>query len=120
MFLSMIFLNGSATTRIYRYGHTRSHTLLMTICGHPRAAQGRIVFEGADITAEETFTIVRRGIAQSPEGRRIFPHMTVTENLQLGAMTASQEHVEEDLRSAERRVGKECVSTSRERGSRYH
>src|SRR3546814_7621742 len=69
----------------------------MTLCGHPRAAQGRIVFEGADITAEETFTIVRRGIAQSPEGRRIFPHMTVTENLQLGAMTASQDHFEEDL-----------------------
>src|SRR3546814_11586672 len=94
MFLSMIFLNGSATTRIYRYGHTRSHTTLCRSGGHPRAAQGRIVFEGADITAEETFTIVRRGIAQSPEGRRIFPHMTVTENLQRGAMTTSEDHFE--------------------------
>ena len=69
----------------------------MTICGNPRAARGSIRFEGRDITREETFTIVRSGIAQSPEGRRIFPHMTVTENLQLGALTAPPEHFDGDL-----------------------
>lgn len=63
-------------------------TLLMTICGSPRARQGRILFEGQDITAMPTHEIVRLGIAQSPEGRRIFPRMTVLENLQMGSITA--------------------------------
>jgi branched-chain amino acid transport system ATP-binding protein len=69
----------------------------MTICGNPRAAQGRIMFEGEDITREPTHAIVRRGIAHAPEGRRIFPQMTVTENLQLGAITAPPEHFAADL-----------------------
>jgi branched-chain amino acid transport system ATP-binding protein len=60
-------------------------TLLMTVCGRPRAARGRILFDGHDITHLATFEIVRLGIAQVPEGRRIFPRMTVLENLQLGA-----------------------------------
>ncbi len=72
-------------------------TLLMTICGDPRAARGSIVFEGADITRMPTFEIVRRGIAQAPEGRRIFPRMTLLENLQMGATTAPPEYFEEDL-----------------------
>ncbi|BBK43103.1 ABC transporter ATP-binding protein [Allostella vacuolata] len=63
-------------------------TLLMSICGNPRARSGRILFEGRDITRMPTFEIVRLGIAQSPEGRRIFPRMTVLENLQIGATTA--------------------------------
>ena len=63
-------------------------TLLMTICGNPRAARGRIVFEGRDITRLPTFEIMRLGIAHAPEGRRIFPRMTVLENLRIGAATA--------------------------------
>lgn len=63
-------------------------TLLMTICGSPRARSGRVLFEGEDITGLPTHEIVRRGIAQSPEGRRIFPRMTVLENLQMGSITA--------------------------------
>ena len=63
-------------------------TLLMTICGRPRAARGCIQFDGRDITGLPTFEIVRRGIAHAPEGRRIFPRMTVLENLQIGATTA--------------------------------
>ena len=63
-------------------------TLLMTICGSPRARMGRIVFEGQDITQMPTYEIVRLGIAQSPEGRRIFPRMSVLENLQMGSITA--------------------------------
>ena len=87
---------GEIVTLIGANGAGKS-TLLMTICGNPRAARGTIRFDGHDITAEETFTIVRRGIAQSPEGRRIFPHMTVAENLQLGALTAPPEHFDADL-----------------------
>ncbi len=63
-------------------------TLLMTICGEPRAAAGRIAFDGEDITGLATWDIARRGIAHAPEGRRIFPRMSVLENLQLGATAA--------------------------------
>jgi branched-chain amino acid transport system ATP-binding protein len=72
-------------------------TLLMTVCGNPRARQGRILLEGEDITRLPTYDIMRRGIAQVPEGRRIFPRMTVLENLQMGAMTADPGHFAEDL-----------------------
>ncbi len=72
-------------------------TLLMTICGDPRAAEGRIEFDGADITDLPTHEIVRRGIAQAPEGRRIFPFMSVLENLQIGAATTDEAHFEQDL-----------------------
>ena len=72
-------------------------TLLMTICGNPRAASGRIEFEDRDITRWRTDDVVRLGIAQAPEGRRIFPRMTVAENLQLGAVTADPQHFDNDL-----------------------
>lgn len=60
-------------------------TLMMSIFGKPRAKAGRIVFDGIDITAQPTHQIARMSIAQSPEGRRIFPRMSVAENLQMGA-----------------------------------
>lgn len=60
-------------------------TLMMTICGDPRAREGRIIFDGRDITDLPTHEIMHGRIAQSPEGRRIFPRMTVYENLQMGA-----------------------------------
>jgi branched-chain amino acid transport system ATP-binding protein len=60
-------------------------TLMMTICGNPRARRGTILFDGDDITQLPTHQIMARSIAQSPEGRRIFPRMTVLENLQMGA-----------------------------------
>ncbi|HVV93626.1 MAG TPA: ABC transporter ATP-binding protein [Hyphomicrobiales bacterium] len=63
-------------------------TLMMTILGNPRARAGRIVFDGRDIAALPTHAIARLGIAQAPEGRRIFPRMSVMENLQLGATGA--------------------------------
>ena len=72
-------------------------TLLMTICGNPQAAKGQIVFDGQDITRLRTHEIVRRGIAQSPEGRRIFPFMTVMENLQMGASITDPTYFDEDL-----------------------
>jgi branched-chain amino acid transport system ATP-binding protein len=72
-------------------------TLLMTVCGRPRAAHGQILFEGRDITRLATFEIVRLGIAQAPEGRRIFSRMTVLENLQVGATVADRTSFDDDL-----------------------
>ncbi len=65
-------------------------TLMMTICGDPRARSGQIVFDGRIITKLPTHEIVRLSIAQSPEGRRIFPRMTVYENLLMGARLAPE------------------------------
>ncbi|HWG80347.1 MAG TPA: ABC transporter ATP-binding protein [Stellaceae bacterium] len=73
-------------------------TLLMTICGRPQAAEGRITLAGDDITHLPTYEIMRRGIAHAPEGRRIFPRMTVLENLQIGATVTDPTHFTEDLR----------------------
>ncbi len=72
-------------------------TLMMTICGNPRAREGTITFAGKDITRLETHEIARLRIAQSPEGRRIFPRMTVLENLQMGAEIDRARHFDEDL-----------------------
>ena len=72
-------------------------TLMMTICGSPRAREGIITFDGHDITRMETHEIARLRIAQSPEGRRIFPRMTVLENLQMGAELDRARHFDEDL-----------------------
>src|SRR5581483_8995551 len=87
---------GEIVTLIGANGAGKS-TLLMTVCGNPRAAEGRITFEGEDIGALPTHAIVRRGIAQVPEGRRVFPRMTVLENLQLGAVIADPVHYQADL-----------------------
>src|SRR5258708_38855277 len=72
-------------------------TLLMTICGRPPATKGTLLFDGIGITHRETFEIVRMGIAQSPEGRRIFSRMTVLENLQMGATTGEPQHFAQDV-----------------------
>jgi branched-chain amino acid transport system ATP-binding protein len=71
--------------------------MLMTVCGRPRAARGQILFEGRDITRLATFEIVRLGIAQAPEGRRIFSRMTVLENLQVGATIADRTSFDNEL-----------------------
>ena len=60
-------------------------TTLMTICGVNRCRQGRIVFEGKPIQNIPAHEIVRLGLSQVPEGRRIFPRLTVRENLEMGA-----------------------------------
>jgi branched-chain amino acid transport system ATP-binding protein len=87
---------GEIVTLIGANGAGKS-TLLMTVCGQPRAARGQILFEGRDITRLATFEIVRLGIAQAPEGRRIFSRMTVLENLQIGATLTDQTSFDEDL-----------------------
>ncbi|MDR3450921.1 MAG: ABC transporter ATP-binding protein [Alphaproteobacteria bacterium] len=72
-------------------------TLMMSICGQPNAAEGRITFDGGNITGLPTDMIVRHGIALVPEGRRIFPRMSVFENLQLGALVAGEAYFARDL-----------------------
>jgi branched-chain amino acid transport system ATP-binding protein len=87
---------GEIATVIGANGAGKS-TLMMTICGTPRARTGRIVLGGVDITQMPTHEIVHLGIAQSPEGRRIFPRMSVFENLQMGATVDKLRHFDEDL-----------------------
>ncbi|WP_439598751.1 ABC transporter ATP-binding protein [Falsiroseomonas sp.] len=81
---------GEIVTLIGANGAGKS-TLLMSICGDPRARAGRILLDGEEITAKPTHEIMRSGVAQSPEGRRIFPRMSVLENLIMGAQAAGQD-----------------------------
>jgi branched-chain amino acid transport system ATP-binding protein len=76
--------SGEIVTLIGANGAGKS-TLMMTICGTPRARAGKIIYQGENIATLPTHEIMRRDIAQSPEGRRVFPRMTVYENLQMGA-----------------------------------
>jgi branched-chain amino acid transport system ATP-binding protein len=72
-------------------------TLMMTVFGNPRAHDGSISFAGRDITTLPTHEVAKLRIAQSPEGRRIFPRMTVLENLQIGATVTDEAHFVADL-----------------------
>ena len=72
-------------------------TTMMTIFGSPKARSGKIIFEGHDITDMPTHEIARMRIAQSPEGRRIFPRMTVLENLQMGASLDNLTYFKDDV-----------------------
>jgi branched-chain amino acid transport system ATP-binding protein len=87
---------GEIVTLIGSNGAGKS-TLMMTICGSPQARVGSVSFDGQDITRMPTHEIIRLGIAQSPEGRRIFPRMTVLENLQMGATVGNPEHFAPDI-----------------------
>ena len=72
-------------------------TLLGSICGSPRACQGKITLDGQDITTMPTHEIVKLGLAHAPEGRRIFAKMSVYENLQMGAIVADPQYFAQDL-----------------------
>ncbi len=87
---------GEIATMIGSNGAGKS-TLMMTIFGTPRARAGTIIFDGQDITKMPTHEIARLGLAQSPEGRRIFPRMTVFENLQMGATVNNMAFFDEDV-----------------------
>jgi branched-chain amino acid transport system ATP-binding protein len=88
--------DGEIVTLIGANGAGKS-TLMMTIFGDPRAREGRIIYQGRDITRMQTHEIARLNIAQAPEGRRIFSRMTVLENLQMGAQIAEPGHFREDI-----------------------
>lgn len=88
---------GEIVTLIGANGAGKS-TLMMTICGTPQARLGSVTYAGEDITRLPTHEIMHRKIAQSPEGRRIFPRMSVLENLQMGAAINNFAHFDEDLK----------------------
>ena len=82
--ISLEVHDGEIVTLLGANGAGKS-TTLRSINGLNRPRQGSIRFQGKDITGVAAHEIVKRGIAQSPEGRRLFPRMTVTENLEMGA-----------------------------------
>jgi len=85
--VSLIGTNGAGKT-----------TTLKCISGLVRAVQGRITFEGQDITKAAPGDILAKGIAHCPEGRRVFPYMTVEENLQMGSyLRTDKDRVQSDL-----------------------
>jgi branched-chain amino acid transport system ATP-binding protein len=84
--LALIGSNGAGKT-----------TLLMTICGIVRPTAGRIRYEGRDIAGASAYRIMNQGLAQVPEGRRIFPQMTVLENLQMGGAGSAPADFRRDL-----------------------
>jgi branched-chain amino acid transport system ATP-binding protein len=86
--ISLEVYEGEIVTLLGANGAGKS-TTLRSINGLNRPRQGQIRFQGRDITSTQAHEIVKRGIAQSPEGRRLFPRMTVTENLEMGAFQRS-------------------------------
>jgi branched-chain amino acid transport system ATP-binding protein len=95
--ISLEVHRGEIVTLLGANGAGKS-TTLRSINGLQRPRQGWIRFNGQDITEIPAHEIVRRGIAQSPEGRRLFPRMTVTENLEMGAFQRSDKpEIKSDL-----------------------
>jgi branched-chain amino acid transport system ATP-binding protein len=73
-------------------------SLLMSIFGQPRASAGQILLAGEDVTFRSAHHVAASGVAQVPEGRRVFPDMSVEENLLMGTITVGERHAAEDLR----------------------
>jgi branched-chain amino acid transport system ATP-binding protein len=95
--ISIEVFEGEIVTLIGANGAGKS-TTLRTINGLNRPRQGKIRFQGRDITSTPAHEIVKRGIAQSPEGRRLFPRMSVVENLEMGAFQrADKSGMKEDM-----------------------
>ncbi|HRN89077.1 ABC transporter ATP-binding protein [Hyphomicrobium sp.] len=94
--VSLDVKRGEIVTLIGANGAGKS-TLMMSVFGNPRAREGAIAFDGQPITHLSTHHIARLNIAQVPEGRRIFPRMTVFENLQMGAALTGSDTFDSDL-----------------------
>jgi branched-chain amino acid transport system ATP-binding protein len=95
--VSLTVGDGEIVTLIGANGAGKSSTL-RAINGINRPRQGKIRFQGKDITSASAHSIVKSGIAQSPEGRRLFPRMSVTENLEMGAFQRSdRENFADDM-----------------------
>jgi len=94
--VSMHINEGETVSLIGSNGAGKS-TLLMSIFGQPRAAAGQIIYQGTDITKKSSHYIASNGIAQSPEGRRVFPDMSVEENLMMGTIPIGDKFAGEDM-----------------------
>src|SRR5688572_8936095 len=86
---------GEIVTLVGANGAGKS-TLVKTVAGLVRPQQGRIRFEGEELGRVPAHQIVRRGIGYSPEGRRVFPLLTVDENLEIGAYTRNRSELKGD------------------------
>lgn len=93
--ISLTVNEGETVSLIGANGAGKS-TLLMSIFSQPRIASGQILYRGEDISHRSTHFIASNGIAQAPEGRRIFPDMTVEENLLMGAIAIGNRYQKED------------------------
>jgi len=94
--ISIEIRRGEIVTLIGANGAGKS-TTLMTLFGEPRTTEGQILFDGQDITNVSMHEVAPLGIAQSPEGRRIFPAMTVEENLLMGTIPIGTAHAQADM-----------------------
>jgi branched-chain amino acid transport system ATP-binding protein len=94
--VSLEVFDGEIVTLVGSNGAGKT-TTMRTIHGLLKPKQGTITFLGQDVTSERTDELVRRGMSQSPEGRRVFPRMTVRENLEMGAFQRSDGEIESDI-----------------------
>src|SRR5688500_7967134 len=95
--VSMHVEQGEVVTLIGANGAGKT-TTLRTITGLLQPRQGKVMFEGEDISAKATHKLVARGISMSPEGRGVFANLTVRENLQMGAyLSKDKERIIEDM-----------------------
>jgi branched-chain amino acid transport system ATP-binding protein len=95
--VSMTVEEGEIVTLIGSNGAGKT-TTLRSIHGILPPREGKVVFRGEEIQGKPAHDMIRRGIAQSPEGRKIFPRMTVLENLEMGAYHRSdRSEIKEDL-----------------------
>ena len=92
-----LHINEGETVSLIGSNGAGKSTLLMSIFGQPRAADGQIIYQGVDITHKSSHYIASHGIAQSPEGRRVFPDMTVEENLLMGTIPIGDKYAKEDM-----------------------
>ncbi|UVJ44521.1 ABC transporter ATP-binding protein [Pseudomonas sp. LS1212] len=92
-----LHINEGETVSLIGSNGAGKSTLLMSIFGQPRASHGQIVYRGTDITHKSSHYIASNGIAQSPEGRRVFPDMTVEENLMMGTIPIGDQYAKEDM-----------------------
>ena len=95
--VSLTIDEGEIVTLIGANGAGKS-TLLMSIFGQPRISSGEIIYRGEDISQKSAHYVASHGLAQSPEGRRIFPSMSVEENLLMGTIPIGMDHAEEDMK----------------------
>jgi len=94
--VSLHLAKGEIVSLIGANGAGKS-TLLMTVCGTPQAASGSIRYEGEELIGQPTHSIMRKGIAVVPEGRRVFARLTIEENLALGGFFANKQGQQQQL-----------------------
>ncbi len=90
-------VNSGETVSLIGANGAGKSTILQTVSGLLRSKTGFIEFMGEDISHIEPFSLVTKGIAHVPEGRRVFLHMSVKENLEMGAFTRKDKEIEKDL-----------------------